>query len=94
MGLLSTSNNRPFSRPPAIEAIKAFTQPLPDKQDADALTQQFVQTIGPVVARYNRGMSDVQYADLRYKSGYALRLKGLATLSAEAAGKQPETGRR
>ena len=56
--------------------------------------QQFVQTIGPVVARYNRGMSDVQYADLRYKSGYALRLKGLATLSAEAAGKQPETGRR
>ena len=56
---------------------------------------QFVQTIGPVVARYNRGMNDVQYADLRYKSGYALRLKGLGTLSAAAAAdNKPETGRR
>lgn len=56
--------------------------------------QQFVQTIGPVVARYNRGLSDVQYADLRYKSGYALRLRGLATLGAETDGQKPETGRR
>ena len=56
--------------------------------------RQFVQTIGPVVARYNRGMGDVQYADLRYKSGYALRLKGLATFNAATAGTKPETGRR
>ena len=56
--------------------------------------QQFVQTVGPVVARYNRGMGDVQYADLRYKSGYALRLKGLATFNAATAGTKPETGRR
>ena len=56
---------------------------------------QFVQTRGPGVARYNRGMNDVQYADLRYKSGYALRLKGLGTLSAAAAAdNKPETGRR
>ena len=50
LGLLSTSNNRPFSRPPAIEAIKAFTQPLPKSQDADALTQQFVQTIKTIAS--------------------------------------------
>ena len=56
--------------------------------------QQFVQTISPVVARYNRGMNDVQYADLRYKSGYALRLKGLGTLNAATADNQPPTGRR
>lgn len=56
--------------------------------------RQFVQTIAPVVARYNRGMGDVQYADLRYKSGYALRLKGLATFNAPTAGTTPETGRR
>ena len=41
---------------------------------------QFVQTIGAVVARYNRSMADVQYADLRYKAGYALRLKGVGTV--------------
>lgn len=56
--------------------------------------QQFVQTIGPVVARYNRGMNDVQYADLRYKSGYALRLKGLGTVNAAATDNTPQTGRR
>lgn len=50
LGLLSTSNNRPFSRPPAIEAIKAFTQPLPKSQDTDALTQQFVQTIKTIAS--------------------------------------------
>lgn len=50
LGLLSTSNNRPFSRPPAIEAIRAFTQPLPKSQDADALTQQFVQTIKTIAS--------------------------------------------
>lgn len=50
LGLLSTSNNRPFSRPPALEAIKAFTQPLPDPQDPEALTQQFVQTIKTIAS--------------------------------------------
>ncbi len=56
--------------------------------------QQYVQTIGPVVARYDRGMNDVQYADLRYKSGYALRLKGLATLGATTTENKPESGGR
>lgn len=50
LGLLSTSNNRPFSRPPAIQAIRAFAQPLPDKTDPDALTQQFVQTIKTIAS--------------------------------------------
>lgn len=42
--------------------------------------QQFVQTIRPVVARYGRSVQDVQYADLRYKTGYAIRLKGVGTV--------------
>lgn len=50
LGLLSTSNNRPFSRPPAIQAIKAFTQPLPATQDPEVLTQQFVQTIKTIAS--------------------------------------------
>lgn len=47
--------------------------------------KQFVHTIGPVVSRYDKGISDVLYADLRYRSGYALRLKGLTTLDASAS---------
>ncbi|MDO5654249.1 MAG: cell division protein FtsQ/DivIB [Brachymonas sp.] len=43
-------------------------------------TQQFVQTVGPIVARYNRSLDDIQYADLRYPSGYALRIKGVGTV--------------
>ncbi len=42
--------------------------------------EQFVDTIVTVSARYNRSVRDVQYADLRYPSGYALRLRGVGTL--------------
>lgn len=50
LGLLSTSNNRPFSRPPSISAIRAFSQPLPSKGDTDALSSQFVQTIKTIAS--------------------------------------------
>ncbi len=53
-------------------------------EELAARIQQFVQTIGPVIAHYGRGMGDVQYADLRYKSGYAIRLKGVGTVEASA----------
>lgn len=47
----------------------------------------FVQTIGAVVARHSRSLADVQHADLRYKAGYALRLKGIGTVSDGSAAK-------
>lgn len=50
LGLLSTSNNRPFSRPPALSAIRAFTQPLPDTDDTQILSEQFVQTIKTIAS--------------------------------------------
>ena len=50
LGLLSTSNNRPFSRPPAWTPLRAFSQPLPDKSDYEALTQQFVETIKTIAS--------------------------------------------
>lgn len=50
LGLLSTSNNRPFSRPPALSAIRAFSQPLPDTEDTQILTEQFVQTIKTIAS--------------------------------------------
>lgn len=42
--------------------------------------EQFVETIATIVARHNRSTRDVLYADLRYPSGYAVRLKGVGTL--------------
>lgn len=50
LGLLSTSNNRPFSRPPALSALRAFSQPLPDTDDTQILTEQFVQTIKTIAS--------------------------------------------
>ena len=50
------------------------------EQELAARIRQFVQTIGAVTARYGRSFADLQYADLRYKTGYALRLKGVGTL--------------
>ena len=51
-----------------------------NEQELAARIRQFVQTIGAVTARYGRSFADLQYADLRYKTGYALRLKGVGTL--------------
>jgi cell division protein FtsQ len=41
-----------------------------------ARTERFVQTVGQVMARYQRPLV---YADLRHNDGYALRLKGVTT---------------
>lgn len=50
LGLLSTSNNRPFSRPPALSALRAFSQPLPNTEDTQILTEQFVQSIKTIAS--------------------------------------------
>ncbi len=45
--------------------------------------ERFVQTLTPVAARYGRRAgADLQGADLRHKDGYALRLRGVTTVSA------------
>lgn len=51
-----------------------------NEQELATRIRQFVQTIGPVTARYDRSFADLQYADLRYKTGYALRMKGVGTV--------------
>jgi cell division protein FtsQ len=46
-----------------------------------ARCEQFVRTVGQFIERYQR---PVQYADLRHRDGYALRLRGISTtLSAD-----------
>ena len=42
-------------------------------------TQQFISSVGGVIARYERPLV---YADLRHRQGYAVRLKGISTVVA------------
>ena len=46
--------------------------------DIDGRTQRFIATLNQVSSRYGR---DLESADLRYSNGYALKLKGVSTLS-------------
>jgi cell division protein FtsQ len=45
-------------------------------QELRARSEQFASTVGQMTARYQR---PVQYADLRHRDGYALRLRGVST---------------
>jgi cell division protein FtsQ len=48
-----------------------------------ARTERFAGTVAQVIARYQRPLV---FADLRHNEGYALRLKGITTTQAAAAG--------
>lgn len=50
-------------------------------------TQRFVRTLTQVSSRYGRRTDALLTADLRYPEGYALRLRGVATVSTDAAAK-------
>lgn len=47
--------------------------------DVDARTQQFLATLTQVSSKYG---SDLESADLRYSNGYALKLRGVTTVTA------------
>ncbi|MEO5669995.1 MAG: cell division protein FtsQ/DivIB [Ramlibacter sp.] len=49
-----------------------------------ARTQTFVQTLTQVTSRYGRRPDSLVSADLRHSDGYAVRLKGVGTTSADA----------
>lgn len=46
-----------------------------------ARVQRFVHTLTQVTSRYGRHTDALEYADLRYPQGYALRLQGVSTLA-------------
>lgn len=48
-------------------------------------TQRFVRTLGQVTGQYQRRADALESADLRYPDGYALRLRGVSTVSRERA---------
>lgn len=47
--------------------------------------QRFVRTLSQVSSKYQRRADALEYVDLRYPDGYALRLKGVTTVSREKA---------
>jgi cell division protein FtsQ len=52
-------------------------------QEVSARTERFVHTLTQVAARHGRSADAVETADLRYGEGYALRLRGVTTLTAQ-----------
>lgn len=50
-----------------------------------ARVQRLVQTLPKVAAQYQRRVEALESADLRHPSGYALRLRGVTTVSSEQA---------
>lgn len=48
--------------------------------------QRFVRTLPQITQQYQRTAEALEYADLRYPDGYALRLRGVSTVSRESAG--------
>lgn len=47
--------------------------------------QRWLRTLQQVLLQYQRTADALEYADLRYSDGYALRLQGVATISRQAA---------
>ncbi len=51
-------------------------------------TQRFARTLTQVAAQYQRRADALESADLRHAGGYALRLRGVTTVAAQAAAKK------
>jgi cell division protein FtsQ len=52
-------------------------------EEVAARTQRFLVTVAPVARQYGRSVSAVEGADLRHHEGYALRLRGVTTVTTE-----------
>ena len=52
-------------------------------EEVAARTQRFLVTVAPVAKQYGRGVAAVEGADLRHNEGYALRLRGVTTVTTE-----------
>jgi cell division protein FtsQ len=55
-----------------------------DLEQIQADVSQFLKTLTRVLARYQRPAGALESADLRYKNGYAIRLRGLGTFAGVA----------
>lgn len=53
-------------------------------EEVSARLQRFLKTVTQVAGQYHRTVADVEGADLRHNDAYALRLRGVTTVSPEA----------
>ena len=53
-------------------------------EEITARIQRFARTLTVVAGQYGRGVDALEFADLRYPEGYALRLRGVTTVAAPA----------
>jgi cell division protein FtsQ len=53
-------------------------------EEVTARLQRFLKTVTQVAGQYRRSVADVEGADLRHNDAYALRLRGVTTVSPEA----------
>lgn len=53
-------------------------------EEVTARLQRFLKTVTQVAGQYRRTVADVEGADLRHNDAYALRLRGVTTVSPEA----------
>ena len=53
------------------------------QQEVSERLQLFFKTLTQVASRYGRTATSLLSADLRYESGYALRLRGVSTLAVD-----------
>jgi cell division protein FtsQ len=52
--------------------------------EVDTRVQRFLKTLTQVTSRYARPLQAVESADLRHENGYAIKLRGVSTLAADA----------
>jgi len=52
-------------------------------EEVAARTQRFLQSVRQVAGQYGRSIESVESADLRHKDAYALRLRGVTTVTAD-----------
>ncbi len=53
-------------------------------EEITARIERFVKTLAQVAGKYGRGVDALESADLRYEEGYALRMRGVSTVTATA----------
>ena len=57
--------------------------PVETVDEIVARANRFLKTLTQVTTRYGRQVNTVESADLRHENGYAIRLRGVSTLSAD-----------
>lgn len=64
------------------------------QQELVERTKRFVRTLTQVAAQYGRRVDALETADLRHAGGYALRMRGVTTMAANAPGSGKPVRRR